>query len=378
MLLQSAAGWSLALVALVALTSLRAVNAEEAVAQQVNAEEFETLRQQTALFVKFYAPWCGHCKQLAPTWDKLNGLIPDDLAVNVVKVDCTQHGSNKPLIARVSSKDDLATRLVAAKTTPFVLFVQDKAPATALERAAGDMLPNVACAVATPAVVADAGLSLTPGIYLCKDEETLTYTGEPENLADWALLHRFPRVFEFNSQNARGFYGNKNPPSVAVLLVEDADSTGAAQALKLANVIEDQQFAFMQPKMIPFLVNKIWQADTNQLPILVVHDQANMVFFMYDGDVADTAAVQAFLADVKAGKVEGSSINSSSRFLEKQLQSIMAGFVYLRDEQPILMGVTLFCAMCAMIVAFQALFREDKAQAKVEQAAKSAQSKKAD
>jgi len=49
-----------------------------------------TFGQQTATgtwLVKFYAPWCGHCKRLAPTWDELATYAKGTF--NVAKVDCT-------------------------------------------------------------------------------------------------------------------------------------------------------------------------------------------------------------------------------------------------------------------------------------------------
>lgn len=43
--------------------------------------------------LKFYAPWCGHCKKLAPDWGKLGAHFhgQKDTNVKVGKIDCTQH-----------------------------------------------------------------------------------------------------------------------------------------------------------------------------------------------------------------------------------------------------------------------------------------------
>eukprot|EP01055_Gregarina_sp_Pseudo9_P002204 Gregarina_sp_Pseudo_9__2203@NODE_2546_length_960_cov_259_027144_g2219_i1_p1_GENE_NODE_2546_length_960_cov_259_027144_g2219_i1NODE_2546_length_960_cov_259_027144_g2219_i1_p1_ORF_typecomplete_len169_score30_75Thioredoxin/PF00085_20/1_5e29Thioredoxin_2/PF13098_6/5_1e07Thioredoxin_3/PF13192_6/2_7e06TraF/PF13728_6/7_1e06AhpCTSA/PF00578_21/7_2e06Thioredoxin_8/PF13905_6/0_0027Thioredoxin_8/PF13905_6/11Thioredoxin_7/PF13899_6/3_1e05Calsequestrin/PF01216_17/0_0002HyaE/PF07449_11/0_00037OST3_OST6/PF04756_ len=41
-----------------------------------------------AWFIKFYAPWCGHCKKMAPAWEELVDELADD-PINVAEVDAT-------------------------------------------------------------------------------------------------------------------------------------------------------------------------------------------------------------------------------------------------------------------------------------------------
>ncbi len=63
----------------------------------LNTENFEkhALGSKAAL-VEFYAPWCGHCKSLAPVYEELAQVYAGDPEVVIAKVDATD-GANEQL-----------------------------------------------------------------------------------------------------------------------------------------------------------------------------------------------------------------------------------------------------------------------------------------
>ena len=85
-----------------------AAAAAAAAADQVvvlHDDEFEKLTQATTgattgdWIIEFYAPWCGHCKQLTPVWEHLAKRLQGK--VNVAKVDCTDEKCASAATARV-------------------------------------------------------------------------------------------------------------------------------------------------------------------------------------------------------------------------------------------------------------------------------------
>lgn len=60
-----------------------------AAAQDLTNANFDlTIGGDQFVFVKFFAPWCGHCKRMAPDWEKLGEAV-DENKVVIASVDCT-------------------------------------------------------------------------------------------------------------------------------------------------------------------------------------------------------------------------------------------------------------------------------------------------
>ncbi|KAI4301712.1 hypothetical protein L6164_034963 [Bauhinia variegata] len=75
-----------------ALLFVSSVSADDVVVLTEDNFEKEVGQDRNAL-VEFYAPWCGHCKRLAPEYEKLGTSFKKAKSVLIGKVDCDEHKS---------------------------------------------------------------------------------------------------------------------------------------------------------------------------------------------------------------------------------------------------------------------------------------------
>jgi protein disulfide isomerase family A protein 3 len=319
-----------------------------------NFDQF--INDQEFTVVEFYAPWCGHCKKLAPEYAEAAQILAKELTpIKLAKVDCTQekavcdrfevrgYPTIKNFIAGKASDyqgprtADGIVRYVISKSGPASVLLTDQ---VAVEKYRSDTAPTIIFYgpedselfsafnelakihreelrfghVHDQETLAKSGHSNTVVIYQAKrivsklENDSIVHTGDKNDLAKFISQKSLPLAGEFTDSN-KGFYKDLGIPVAKVVFNIDWKRDPKTITYHL-NRIRKVAADFLGK--LSFVIASP-QSQTGELRDLAL-EGVDISFFIHDlnSDLKYRAedakyspdALRAFANDFVAGKVE--------------------------------------------------------------------------
>nr|CAX69781.1 ER calcistorin [Schistosoma japonicum] len=228
----------------------------------------DVIKANKFVLVEFYAPWCGHCKALAPEYSAAAKKLKEKGSlIKLAKVDATveeelafKHGvkgyptlkffrNEQPIDFGGERDSDAIVNWCLRKSKPSVEYIEsvdgckqfidnatiavlgfikdtDSLDLTDFEKVA-DELDDADFAVANSSdILNEYGITQTPRIVLFKnfDENRVDYTGKTlENLKHFVQVESVPLVSEFSQKTAGVVLGSPVQKHIVFFLSKSAD-----------------------------------------------------------------------------------------------------------------------------------------------------------
>jgi protein disulfide-isomerase A1 len=251
----------LSFVALLACAYASNVELDEGVMVLTDDNFNQVIEENPFILVEFYAPWCGHCKKLAPEYSQAaKTLAKLDPPIPIAKLDATAHEkaaekfgikgfptlklfkSGSPsdyeggrtagdIVSWLKKKSgpsvktltegDIESFKSEGKVVVVGHFTSDSDAEYKQYAATADSFDDV------PFGAVLGGASNSVKVYKDFDEKEATFSGKVEKsaLSSFVSEHRLPLVIPFNQDTARLLFGEEQPVRVQLLLMTKGDDT---------------------------------------------------------------------------------------------------------------------------------------------------------
>jgi len=315
----------------------------------------EALEQHDPLLVEFYAPWCGHCKKLAPEYESAaTTLAAEDPPLYVAKVDATEERDlaetygikgfptlkmfsggkvsdyeggrtaadivsyvkkrSGPACTVANTVEELQAVIDGSDVT-LVGFLSELSGAefTTLEATAMG-LEDVNCGVTTNADVISHFEASAPGasVFMDFDEGRADATAEDltdaEKLESLVIANSLPSVIEFDQSLGRKLFGG--PVKVHLLVFVDKQAEyfeGVKEALTSTAANNKGKALHIYVPKEEDRVMGYFGFSASDLPAVVLADmgqEGGMKKFMFNGDDVTGDALQSFVDSFFAGDLK--------------------------------------------------------------------------